>query len=463
VGWACFRGLLAIRPERLARIADGGLERPALIFAALCSGAAALLFAIVPAAESMKLNLIGTLRSGGRGWLGLLHRRAGAALVVSEVMLGFVLVTGAALAARTLANIEQVHPGFDPRNVLTFQIASGFNLKGVAEWEDQLAALPGVKRVGAISHLPLDTGIPNWYSPFRPAGYSNDEAGWPVSDLRCVTTGFFEAMGAHLLEGRYFNRDDRTKGRQVLIVDDLLARTIWPGESAIGKQIEAEHVTPDRGFVPVPSVVVGVVEHLYSHSLTKQARGQIYMPFEQSPRAPLTFVVRTASDPVSLVPVIRRLLHGRSRTAAMAHIRTMGEYVEGEVSPVSFTAVLAAVFGTLALLLAATGIYGVLNYQVSRRMPEIGIRMALGAGAGDVLRLIFGQAGALAGVGMVLGAAGALLTARWLGTLLYGVSPQDPVSYAVALVLLPAAAFLGCWRPAWRVAVSDPVESIREE
>jgi predicted permease len=317
-------------------------------------------------------------------------------------------------------------------------------------------------RVGATSHLPLDTDIPNWYSPYQPEGIDKNQAATLVSDLRCVTPGYFAAMGAHLLEGRYFDPQDRANTRQVAIVDDLLARTTWPGQSAIGKRIVAEHVTND-GFRPILTVVVGVVEHLHNHSLTRQVRGQIYMPFEQSPRSPLTFVVRTRVDPLSLAPAIRRMLHDRSKTAAMAKVRPTTEYVSREISPVSFTAVLAAIFGALALLLAATGVYGVFNYQVSRRRPEIGIRMALGARTGQVVRMILREVGALAAAGVLLGAAAALVAARGLGTLLYGVGPFDPLSYGLALLFLPAAALVGGWRPAGRAAAANPAELIREE
>jgi len=462
VGWVCFRGLLAIRPERLARMADAGLNWPVLGFAAACSLAAALVFGLVPAIDTLRLDLMATLRTGGRGWLGRLHRRAGAALIISEIALGFVLVTGAALTARTLSRIEQVRPGFEPHHLLAFQISNGIPVNAVADWEAQLAALPGVERVGATSHLPLDTDIRNWYSPYQPEGIDKNQAATLVSDLRCVTPGYFAAMGAHLLEGRYFDPQDRANTRQVAIVDDLLARTTWPGQSAIGKRIVAEHVTND-GFRPILTVVVGVVEHLHNHSLTRQVRGQIYMPFEQSPRSPLTFVVRTRVDPLSLAPAIRRMLHDRSKTAAMAKVRPTTEYVSREISPVSFTAVLAAIFGALALLLAATGVYGVFNYQVSRRRPEIGIRMALGARTGQVVRMILREVGALAAAGVLLGAAAALVAARGLGTLLYGVGPFDPLSYGLALLFLPAAALVGGWRPAGRAAAANPAELIREE
>ena len=269
-------------------------------------------------------------------------------------------------------------------------------------------------------------------------------------------------MGARLREGRHFTDEDRLGSQEVVIVDDLLARSTWPGQSAIGKRIEAEHVT-QQGFAPIWSIVVGVIDHIENHSLTQPVRGQIYMPFEQSPRAPLTFVLRTAVPPLTLAPAVRAKVREQSKSAAVARVRPMTEYVAREISPVSFTALLAAIFGALALLLAASGIYGVLNYQVSRRLPEMGVRMALGASSRDVFRLVMQHGGTLAMIGVVLGAGGALLATRWLAALIFGISPHDLLSYAVAFLLLPAAATVGCWIPAWKAAAADPAEIVREE
>ena len=467
LGWAGFRALMAIRPERLARIGDAGLNWPVLAFAVAVSLGAAVLFGLAPALESFKLDVTESLRAGGRGWIGALHRRAGGAMVIGEITIAFVLVTGAALTARTLSKIERVNPGFEPRQRLTFQLAFGWTLSPaiplstIRNWEAQFAALPGVESVGATSHLPLGD-FPNWYSPYRPEGIVGNDLSTRIADYRCVTPGYFAAMGTRLLEGRYFDQQDRAGGRPVLIVDDLLARSTWPGQSAIGKKIEAEHVI-DGGFAPVSSIVVGVVEHVRNHSLTKELRSEIYIPFEQSPRSPLSFVLRTRVEPLLLVPAIREILRRHDPDLAMAKVRPMTEYVARELAPASFTAVLAAIFSALALLLAAAGIYGVLNYQVSRRLPEMGVRMALGAGARDVFRLVLGEGLTLAAAGAFLGAGAALMAAHWLGALVYGVSPRDPLSYGFALLLLPAVALLGCWRPASRAAAADPAKIIREE
>jgi predicted permease len=463
IGWAVFRGLAAIRPERLARIGEGGLMWPVLAFAAAASLAAALVFALAPAVQCFRMNCVETLRAKGRSWLGRLNRWTGRALVVGEITLAFILVTGAVLASRTLSNIERVRPGFEATQLLVFQLP-GMAPATINELEDRFAALHGVAAAGAVSHLPFDTTVGNWYGEYRVR--IGGRALSYTADSRAVTRGYLQAMGIRLKEGRYFGSQDRPDSPYVVIVDESLARSTWPGESAIGKVIEAEHMTPTGNpFELVPSVVVGVVEHVRNHSLTQDVRPEIYSPFEQNTRDdyPQTFVLRTDVPPLSLVPAIRATLRERDPNLAIDKVRAMTDYLDREIAPAGFTSVLATIFGALALLLALTGAYGVLNYQVSRRMPEMGIRMALGASARDVLVLVLREALEVAATGALLGLVSALAVAHGLASLLYGVSPGDPFSYAVALFSLIAAALLGGWRPAWRAASANPAETIREE
>jgi len=463
VGWAVYRGLAAIRPERLARISEGGLLWPVLAFAAAVSIASAVLFALVPGFQSLGMDFVETLRSKGRGWLGRMHRWAGRALVIGEITLAFMLVTGAALVARTLSNIVQIRPGFEPHQVLAFQLP-GMQPALLADWEGRFASLPGVTGAGAVSHLPFDTTVGNWYGEYRVR--TGGRVLSYTADSRAVTAGYLQTMGIRLKEGRYFGPQDRAGSPYVVIVDESLARSTWPGESAIGKTIEAEHMTPHGNpFELVPSVVVGVVEHVRNHSLTREVRPEIYSPFDQNTRGgyPQTFVLRTAVPPLSLVPAVRTALRERNPNVAIDKVRAMTDYLDREIAPAGFTAVLATIFGLLALLLAATGIYGVVNYQISVRMPEMGIRMALGATVQNVLSMIFREAFAMAATGVILGVIGAQAAAHWLASLLYGISPGDLPSYLVALVLLPAAALLGCRRPAQRAASANPADTIREE
>jgi putative ABC transport system permease protein len=283
-----------------------------------------------------------------------------------------------------------------------------------------------------------------------------------MADYRSITPGFLRAMGTRLLEGRYFNDRDQADSLPVVIVDDALANAAWPGQSAIGKKLESEHLTPD-GFQPLSAKVVGVVESTRNYSLSENPRSEIYLPFEQSPRRPYSYTVRTKGDPSTLAGPIRRLLYRMQPHAAMGNIRPMTEYVEQAQAPAALTAMLAGVFGVLALALAAIGIYGVTDYSVSRRMHEMGVRMALGATGPDILRMVMREGLMLTAAGMILGTAGALAVSRQLQTLIYGISSTDPLTYALAIVVIPSAAMLGCWRPAARAAAANPVDAIRSE
>jgi predicted permease len=425
-----------------------------------------MLFGLTPIAESTRLNLMETLREGGHS-AAPVRRRISAVLIVGEVMLGFVLVIGAGLMIRTLANLRAVRPGFEPQQVLTFQVSlppvrsAGAVAAWVKDWESTLSAMPGVQAVGATSHIPLGD-FANWYSPYRPGGVSENQASGMVADYRCVTPGYFHAMNTRLVEGRFFDERDRAEGRRVVVVDESLARSAWPGESAVGKRIQAEHTGP-AGFVQDWSEVVGVVEHVRNHSLSKQVRPEIYVSFEQSPRSPLTYAVRSSGDPLALAPVIRRELAGRNANLAISNVRTMTAYVESARAPANFTAVLAAIFAGLALLLAAVGIYGVISYSVSRRSLELGVRMALGASSWDVMRMVQREGLVLMAAGLILGVGAALAVSRWLEGLLYGVSAVDPLTYVVAFAAIVMATLLGCWRPAAKAARANPTDAIRAE
>lgn len=367
---------------------------------------------------------------------------------------------------RTFANIHRVRPGFEPKHLLTFEVdVSKFDradrMNFVKNFETQIAALPGVIAAGGVSHLPLGT-YPNWYSPYRPEGVPPDVAASLLADYRAITPGYFRAMGTRLLKGRLFDEMDRADGRQVVIVDDLLAHSAWPGQSAIGQKIEAEHFT-GKGIIPVWSEVVGVVEHVRNHSLSKTLRGEIYIPFTQTPREHLGFAVRTSVEPASLAETIRRLLHKLDKDLAFSNVRPMTSYVDGATAPMRFIAVLAGVFAGLALLLAAIGIYGVISYSISRRSHEMGVRMALGARPSDLVRLVMSEGLVMTVAGLAVGAAGAFMMGRYLQSLLYGVSGLDPVTYGIAIAVIPAAAVLGCLRPAVKAAAANPVDALRAE
>jgi predicted permease len=281
IGWIGLKLLLSIRPESLERIGTVSVNLPLLSFVSALSLGSGLLASLAPLLETRKVNLIEPLKEEGRSSSIRVKSRTRTLLIVSEMALGFVLLVGAGLMIRTLIQLHHVSPGFDPNHVLTFEIMPPGGLGAqrtnfVNQCEEKLAALPGVESVGAISHLPLDD-YPNWYSPYASEGTAADQKASLLADHRAVTAGYFQAIGARLVTGRYFNELDDAKGQKVVIVDELLARQTWPSESALGKKVNTERFT-DQGFENDWAEVVGVVEHIKGQSLLRPKGGRSTSP-----------------------------------------------------------------------------------------------------------------------------------------------------------------------------------------
>jgi len=467
LGYAGFKLLSIMRPDSLARLDSAGLSPLVLAFVAALSLASAVVLALVPAAAASKLNLIESLREAGRGTCSAPSGTARSALIVAETAFGFVLLTCAALMIATFFHLQRANPGFNARRVLTFEIQPhGANLEQTVEFvrecERRVHAVPGVESVGAISHLPLDD-YPNWYSPFVPEGVDPARAKGLLADHRAVTPGYFASIGARLIAGRSFDDRDQPATAPVVVVDDLLAKTTWPGQSAVGKKIAVEHFAPDGGFANRQSEVVGVVEHIQHHSLADPVRGQIYIPYTQSAREHLSFVVKTAGDPFSVVGAVRRALRDVSKDMAISKLHPMAWYVQRAAAPVGFSATLGAVFGVIGLVLALAGVYSVTSYSVSWRTREVGVRMAVGATTSDIMRLVMGEGLLLVVAGLLAGGLVATLATRSIRSLLFGVQPFDLPVYAMVACILAAAALLACWRPALRASRSSVVDALRLE
>jgi predicted permease len=366
---------------------------------------------------------------------------------------------------RTFASVEAVDPGLRPDGVLSFEVSipdarypdDAAHAAFARELTARLAALPGVAAVGAVSHLPLDD-YSNWYSPYSP---TDDERQRDLmADHRAATPDYLRAVGATLVRGRFFTADDEAAGRAVVVVDERLAAEAWPGVDPIGKTLDCEHQVEGR-FAPRTVEVVGVVKHIHQLELTRQVRGQVYIPYARSPREHLSFVVRGAGDPLLRVGDVRRIVAALDGQLAVAKVRPLAAYVERALRPARFTMVLATLFGGLALALAAIGLYGVIASSVSQRRRELGIRLALGAVPRDLVRQVVGEGLTLALAGLALGLLGAALSGRLLGKLLFGVGAGDPATYLAAALILPAAAVAAAWLPARRAGREDPISVLR--
>jgi predicted permease len=409
------------------------------------------------------------LQESGHAAATAIRARGRALLVVSEVALGFVLLVGAGLMIRSFVEVLRVDPGFRAEGLLAFEMDlpgsrypdDAQRVQLVRQVEENLRALPGVESVGSISHLPLDD-YPNWYSPYAPEGASEEQKRGLIADHRTATPEYFRAVGAQLVAGRLFTPLDEEAKRAVVVIDERAAQEAWPDEDAVGKKLTCEHITQGR-FAQGPAEVIGVIRHIQHHALTRQVRGQIYIPLSQSVRWHTSVAVRASGDPLSLAPAVRSKIRELDKDLAISKLRPMTFYLDRALAATRFTMVLAALFGGLALLLAALGIYGVVAYSANQRMREFGIRMALGAHARDIRRQVLREGLALSLAGLLLGALGALALGRFLQALLFGVTATDLATYLACAVVLPAVALLACWLPARRAARRDPLAILRTE
>jgi predicted permease len=465
-GWGA--GVLAaLAPSRLPRADELGLDPTVLAVAIGISLLGGVVFGLAPALAASRAELMPGLRAGGRGALS--QQRGRNALVVAELALVFVLSVAALLCQRTVARLGNQDLGFSADGVLTFELTLPRQRYGDEdrlghfgrELDRRLGSLPGVAAAGAINQLPL-SDLPNWSSPYRPVGPGRQHDEALEADARVVTPGYLRAVGARLVEGRLFDGGDDETSRQVAIVDRLLAERTWPGESAVGREIEIE-VSKSQGFVTVSAEVVGVVEHMRHHDPRFEVREQLFVPFAQGARNQMSVALRASGDPRSLLGPIRRELRAIDPDLALSRIRLLGDYVDDARAVQRFTLVLAAVFAATALLLASVGLYGVLSYLVGLRRRELGLRLALGSTPAAIGRLVLRRGLALVGAGIALGLLGVLAVREVLATLLYGVSPTDPVVLTAIPALLAAVGLLACWVPARRALRTDPTEMLRSE
>ncbi len=453
--------LLSFAPADLPRLSESWLDARVLGFTLLVSVLTGLVFGLAPAVKLARVELNEALKEGGRGAASARRKGLRNALVVAEVALALVLVTGAGLVAKSLYRLLQVDPGFNAENVLTLQVnVPTYREPQRAQYTaflqqalERVAQTPGVQAVGMVRPLPLrGAGESNGFTvtgqPAPPPGQE------PVAARRMISPNYFRALGITLLAGRDFNAQDRDGAQPVAIISQNLARQFFPGQDPVGRSLS----------LPGPArVIVGVAADVRLQGLSLAATPTIYVPHAQDPRRGMTFVVRTDGDPLSLAGAIRNAIQTVNQDQPVIRIETMEQVVMASLAQSRFSAVLLSLFAALALALAAVGIYGVMAYSVTQRTREIGLRMALGAQARDVLGLVIGQGLKLALVGVALGVLAALALTRLMKSLLFGVSTTDPLTFSLVAALLLTVALLACWIPARRAAKVDPMVALRYE
>jgi putative ABC transport system permease protein len=470
LAFGALRVLVAAHPAGIPRVEDVGLDAVVLVFTLLVTVATGIVFGLAPALELSRPDLNRALKEGGRtGTVGRARQRFRDSLAVAQMALSVVLLVGAVLLVRSFVELRRIDLGFSREQALTVRTALPVNsypndttvIVFYRTLRTRLSELPGVRAVGATRLLPLTGTIGDWSITLE--GKPRVPGENPNGDWQVVTPGYFESMRMKLVRGRFFADADNENAPLAAVINETMAKRYWPREDAIGKRF---HIgTDDRPWI----TVVGLIGQVRHNAVTETPRAEMYVPHAQwaaagasAPRG-MTFVLRTSGDPLAVLGYVRQTVRSLDPNLPLAEIQTLQHVADDSLSQARFTTILLALFAALALTLATIGIYGVISLLVTRRRQEIGIRIALGARPGSILNMVVRRGMTLAGVGVLLGLAGAALLTRVLTSLLYGITRFDPVTFATVPAILAAVALLACLIPAGRAATVDPVIALREE
>ncbi len=439
------------------------LDRQVLGFTFLLSLLTGMISGLAPAYQAARPDLNHWLKEGGRTSGGSSRPRLRGALVVAEVALTLVLLVGAGLLIRSFARLMDVEPGFKAENLLTFRISPASKYRRLPErlafyqqLIGRLSVLPGVESVGASTTLPFTgTDLGGSLSiEGRPAPGGGEN---PTARFHSVTQDYFATMAIPLLAGRLFLEQDTGESQAVTVINETLARRYWPGENPIGRRLK------NRFGGDKLLEVVGIVRDTQQMGLDSGVKPEIYVPYTQRPWSFMTFAIRSSGDPLSLAGAVRSQLSAVDKDVPIYSIATMEQRMSDSVSQRRFNMVLLGLFAAVALALAVVGIYGVMSYTVTQRTHEIGIRTALGARPGDVMKLVIGRGMALALTGVGIGLTASFALTRLMNNLLFGVSASDPLTFALIALTLTGVAFLACLVPARRATKVDPIVALRQE
>ena len=462
--------LVKLSPVTFPNFVKFTIDARVLGFSLLISVLTGALSGLAPALQAARPALNETLKAGGRGGSGGLGRnRLLSSIVVSEIALALTLLIGAGLMIRSLQRLQAVDPGFNVDRLLTMRVSLPLQrypreriIAFSQQLRERLQALPGAQSVALASDLPLSGSTSA--GPIELEGRHEAPAGGEFRMYRHrVTPGFFSTLGIPLVKGRDFTVDDHAQAPRVAIISETMARRYWPDEDPIGKRLRED----SRG-APIPNPwlsIVGVVGEVKYRGLPQNpnADPDVYIPLAQTPVGNLFLAARSGVDPNSLVAAVRGVLQKLDPNLPAYEVTTMAEQVTNQTTRSRFSAWLLGVFGALALALAAIGIYSVMAYAVEQRSREIGVRVALGARAGDVLKMVIGQGMRLALLGVALGLGAALALTQLMKRLLFGVGAADPLTYGAIALLLTLVALLACYVPARRATKVDPIVALRIE
>ena len=458
-----------IGARTVPRLAEVNVDLVVLVIAAVVAVGTGILFGLIPALASAKPELTEALKEGGRGsTTGARRNRLRNSLVVAEIALALVLLVGAGLLLKSYMRLQNIDPGFDRRNVLTAEInlsdtkyprrASADYRRGEAMinfWNEALRRvrqLPGVEGVGCTIVLPMSGSNTDSSFAIQDRSVGGKEP-TPDEEIRAITPDYFRVLKTPLVRGRFFADSDNADAPPVTIINDALARKYWPNQDALGKRITLDDPRKDPKWL----TIVGIVRGIRHRGLDTDPEPEYYIPVAQRAERSMILAVRSAQDPRNLTSALRREIQSIDPDQPIANVRTLEAVTADSVAPRRMSVVLLGVFAVIALVLAAVGIYGVISYLVLQRTHEIGVRMALGAQRGDVLRLVVGHALKLVGIGTAIGLVLAFFSTRALAALLYNVGAFDPATFAIVTVVLATIAFLASYIPALRATRADPM------
>ncbi|HXN17868.1 MAG TPA: ABC transporter permease [Candidatus Binatus sp.] len=453
-------------PENLPRVGEIHIDGWALAFTAGLSLLTGILFGLAPALQSTHSNIVEALKEGSLSMTaGRSRHGLRSSLVIVEMALALILLVSAGLLIRSLIRLQDVNPGFDPHKVMTASLdlpdakySDPKKAEFFRELIPQLEAIPGVQSAAAVFPLPMsgDEIRTSFQIEGRPVAKSDESH----TSIRAVTPNYFGTMRIPLLQGREFTERDDSKATKVLIVNQAFAQQFFPGENPIGKHILAG--VANAGEPPMREII-GVVGNVKFEDLTTEFSPESYIPYGQLQFGSVTIVVRSSKDPEGLAKPIASVVQSLDKDLPTYSPKTVEQYLDGTIAVPRFNTFLLAIFAALAMILTAVGLYGVISYTVAQRTHEIGIRMALGAQPGDMMRLVVSQGMTLALFGVAVGLVAALGLTRFLSSLLFGVSSTDPVSFAAVVAMLFAVVLLACYIPARRAMRVDPMVALRYE
>ena len=457
------RALMALVPPEVAALFHPALDFRVAAMALSLSVASAVLFGLAPAWQTVRPDLVRSLREGAAGsGLSGRRRRLARVVVAGEVALALILLAGAGTLLRSFARLSAVDAGFDPERVLTLQVslagdryADGKAARFYADAMERIGALPGVESAAGISWRPFAVGAATRFAvPDRPAPNAGQE---PAAEVRMVTPGLFRTLGLALREGRDFDARD-TEGRpQVVIVNEHVARTFWPGQSAIGRRIAMQWGGP------LDAEIVGVAADARLVGLDTPARATLYWPVSQVRNDFMTLLVKASGRPGDVAGSVRQAIASIDPELPVAKVAPLADVMADSIARPRFVFLVIGAFAATAILLAALGLFGVLSYSVGQRLPEMGVRLALGARPRDVAALVLREGVVVSAVGAAAGLLGALVLARFLEGLLFETSPRDPLAIAGVVGVVALVSLAAAWLPARRASRVDPAHVLRAE